>query len=74
MDTNRTKTFSEVTFLNGSANLVRVTGVDSAKMVFNKFPAGEDIMLIGQGWLQNAWGGQYGDLRLPPQSLINELK
>ena len=74
MDTNRTKTFSEVTFLNGSANLVRVTRVDPAKMVLNKFSAEEDIMLIGQGWLQNTWGGQYGNPRLPPQTGINELK
>ena len=72
--TNRTKTLSEVTSSNGPDNLIRVTGVDSAKMVLNKFPAGESIMLIGEGWLQNAWGGQYGNLRLPPQTSINELK
>ena len=72
--TNRTKTFSEVTSSDGSVNLIRVTGVDSAKIVLNKFSAGEYIMLLGLGWLQNRWEGQYGNLRLPPQSLINELK
>ena len=72
--TNRVKTLSEVTSSNGVVNLIKVTGVDSAKMVLNKFPAGEDIILIGQGWLQNVWGGQYGNLRLPPQTVIDELK
>ena len=72
--TNRTKTLSEVTASSGPVNLIKVTGVDSAKMVLNRFPAGEDIIFIGQGWLQNAWGGQYGDLRLPPQTMIDELK
>lgn len=72
--TNRIKTLSEVTTSYGAANLIRVTGVDSAKMVLNKFPAGEDIILIGPGWLQSAWGGQYGNLQLPPQSMIDDLK
>jgi hypothetical protein len=72
--TNRIKSLSEVTSANGAVNLIRVTGVDSAKMVLNKFPEGEAITLIGQGWLQNAWGGQYGSLQLPPHSIIDELK
>ena len=72
--TNRIKTLSEVTSLDGAVNLIRVTSADSAKMVLNKFPAGETIMLIGQGWLQNAWGSQFGNLQLPPQSIIDELK
>lgn len=72
--TNRLKTLSEVTSSSGTENLIRVTGVDSVKMVLNKFPAGEAIMLIGQGWLNNAWRGQYGNLQLPPQNIINEIK
>lgn len=72
--TNRIKTLSEVTSSEGAVNLVRVKGVDSAKMVLNKFPAGETIMLIGQRWLQNAWGSQYGNLQLPPQNIIDALK
>jgi hypothetical protein len=43
-------------------------------MVLNKFPQGEAITLIGQGWLQNAWQGQYGNLQLPPQTIIAQLK
>lgn len=72
--TNATKTLSEVTVLNGPGVLMRVTGVDSAKMVLNKFPKGEDVLLIGQGWLQAAWQGQYGNLQLPPADMINQLK
>jgi hypothetical protein len=72
--TNRLKTLLEVTSSNGAEVLIRVTGVDSAKMVLNKFPSGEDIMLIGQGWLQTVWRGQYGNLQLPPQAVIDELK
>lgn len=72
--TNRLKSLPEVTGATGPEALIRVTGVDSAKMVLNKFPAGESVMLVGQGWLQNAWRGQYGNLQLPPQSMIDELK
>lgn len=72
--TNRLKSLSEVTSSNGQEVLIRVTGVDSAKMVLNKFPQREAITLIGQGWLQNAWQGQYGNLQLPPQTIIDQLK
>lgn len=72
--TNRLKSLSEVTGSTGPEALIRVTGLDSAKMVLRRFPAGENIMLIGQGWLQNAWRAEYGNLQLPPQSVIDELK
>jgi hypothetical protein len=72
--TNRLKTYSEVTSPGGTTNLVMVGSVDSAKMVLDKFPAAENITLIGQGWLQNTWRGQYGNLQLPPQSAIDKLK
>ena len=71
--TNRLKSLAEVTSSNGTGVLIRVTGVDSAKMVLNKFPPGEAITLIGQGWLQQVWQGQYGNLRLPPQAIIDQL-
>ncbi|MBA3675669.1 MAG: hypothetical protein H0W75_12075 [Chitinophagaceae bacterium] len=72
--TNRLKTYSEVTSPGGTGKLVTVSGVDSANMVLDKFPAAENILLIGQGWLQNTWRGQYGNLQLPPQSAIDELR
>jgi hypothetical protein len=72
--TNRLKTLSEVTSSSSDAVLIRVTGVDSARMVLDRFPKGEAITLIGQGWLKNMWQGQYGDLKLPPQTTIDELK
>ena len=71
--TNRLKSLTEVKSSNGETVLIRVSGVDSAKMVLNKFPKGEAIMLIGQDWLRNAWQGQHGDLQLPPQTIIDEL-
>lgn len=72
--TNRIKTYSEVTLENGALNLVRVTGVDSAKMVLNKFPQGEYVTLISQGWLQRSWQSGYGNLQLPPQDIIIQIK
>jgi hypothetical protein len=72
--TNRLKSLSEVTSSNSAVVLIRVTGVDSAKMVLDKFPQGESITLIGQDLLQNVWQGQYGNLQLPPQAVIDQLK
>jgi hypothetical protein len=72
--TNRLKSLSEVTSSNSAEVLIRVTGIDSAKMVLNKFPQGESITLIGQGWLNNVWQGQYGNLQLPPQAIIDQLQ
>ncbi len=73
MGTNRVKSLSEVTSSNNTEVLIQVTGVDSAKMVLNKFPQGEAVTILGQGWLQRAWQGQYGNLQLPPQTIINQL-
>ena len=72
--TNRLKTLPEVTSSNGTEVLIRVKGVDSAKIVLNKFPEGESITLIGQGWLQQVWQAQYGNLQLPPQTMIDQLR
>ena len=54
--------------------LVRVKGVEELKAVLDRFPAGEVITWIGEGWLQSAWGGNYGDLKLPPQIVIHEIE
>ncbi|TDH21323.1 hypothetical protein EXU57_20520 [Segetibacter sp. 3557_3] len=72
--TNRLKSLSEVTLRDGVGNLALVTGPDSAKMVLNRFPAGENIVLIGEGWLQQTWGTPYGDLQLPPTKIIDDLR
>src|ERR1044072_3327214 len=45
MGTDRLKSFLEVTSSNGTGALIRVAGVDSAKMVLNQFPQGEAITL-----------------------------
>ncbi|MEO6329598.1 MAG: hypothetical protein ABIO55_11725 [Ginsengibacter sp.] len=72
--TNRLKTYSEVTSPVGTNNLLIVSGVDSAKMVLDKFPVAENITLIGRGWLQNTWREQYGNLQLPPPNAIDNLR
>lgn len=73
--TNRIKSLAEVTTEAGDMLLIRVTGIDSVKLVLNKIPPGESIMMIGEGWLQNTWKEQsYGALQLPPQSVVNEIK
>lgn len=73
--TNRIKSLEEVTTEAGDMLLIRVTGIDSVKLVLNKFPPGESITMIGEGWLQNAWKEQsYGVLQLPSQSVVNEIK
>jgi hypothetical protein len=72
MGTNATKSLPQVK--NSGWALVKVTGADSVKMVLNKFPKGETISLIGQGWLQRSWGGQdIGNLQLPPAAVVNDL-
>jgi hypothetical protein len=72
--TNRIKTFAEVTSLETSAvHLITVTGVDTLKLVLVKFPENEYISWFGKGWLESAWGGNYGNLQLPPHNTIDEI-
>jgi len=67
--TDRLKSYDEVT-----SNEIIVTGKDSLKMVLDKFPEGEIIIWIGQGWLKRCWGNNYYDLSLPPEDIIDEIK
>jgi hypothetical protein len=67
--TDRLKTYDEVT-----KNEIVVTGKDSLKMVLDRFPAGETITLIGRGWLERCWGGNFNNLSLPPKDIIDEIK
>lgn len=73
--TNRIKTFNEVTSnLPSEINLITVAGIDTLKLALARFPESEYITWIGQGWLQSAWGSDYGNLQLPPQNYIDDIK
>lgn len=67
--TNRTKSYEEVT-----TNKIIVFGIDSLKLILNKFPENENIFWIGEGWLERCWTGNHGDLTLPGTETINEIK
>ena len=67
--TNRVKSYEEVT-----GNKIIVTGKDSLKMVLDKFPENENILWIGKEWLSRCWVSDYGNLSLPDDKTINEIK
>lgn len=67
--TNRLKSYVEVT-----SNRLVIFGSDSLKMLLDKLPEGEEIFWIGRGWLGKAWGSGYGDLTLPDENTLNEIK
>jgi len=70
--TNRIKTYAEVISTNpADLHLITVSGIDSLKLVLVKFPGNEYITWIGEGWLHSCWGGNYGNLQLPPQNYID---
>jgi hypothetical protein len=72
--TNRTKTYSEVIAnVPSEIHLATVTGIDNLKLVLAQFPENEFITWIGQGRLQSSWGGNYGNLQLPPQKYIDDI-
>jgi hypothetical protein len=72
--TNRLKTLQEVKSSETSAvHLITISGISLLNKVLAKFPENEDITWIGPKWLQNCWGGNFGDLQLPPQSYIGEV-
>lgn len=73
--TNVLKSYEEVTGRQASGRFViRVWGKNELKKVLQRIPGGEAVSLVGEGWLQQTWGaGAYGDLRLPPAAMINEL-
>jgi hypothetical protein len=67
--TNRIKTYNEVT-----SNTIKVSGKDSLRLLLNKFPEDEYLLWIGEGWLSNCWNSNSGDLSLPPDDTLNEIK
>jgi hypothetical protein len=74
--TNALKNYEEVTGQQSSGRFViRVWGKNDLKKVLLRIPAGEAVSLVGEGWLQQTWGaGTYGNLRLPPATIMNELQ
>ena len=71
--TNRIKSYEEVTDEQSAMHLITVRGVDTLKLVLDRFPEAEYILLISQAWLQNNWGGNYGNLCLPPKNAIDDI-
>jgi hypothetical protein len=67
--TNRLKSYEEVT-----TNQIIVFGKDSLKLLIDKFPENEQLFWIGREWLERCWGSNYGDLSLPDENTINEIK
>jgi hypothetical protein len=67
--TNRLKSYEEVT-----ENEIIVFGKDSLKMLLDKFPVNEEIFWASEGWLDRIWGGNFGNLSLPDDKIINEIK
>ncbi len=74
--TNALKSYDEVTGRQPSTRfLIRVWGKNEAKRMLGRIPAGSEVMMIGQGWLQQTWGnGTYLDLHLPPMNVVTELQ
>jgi hypothetical protein len=66
--TNRLKSYDEVT-----ANKIVVAGLSNLKILLDKFPENESVTLIGEGWLKRTWGDNFGDLKLPPQDIIDAI-
>lgn len=69
MGTNRIKTYEEV--IN---NPIIAYGTDSLKLMLDRFPEHEEIFWIGEEWLEAAWPGDHGNLKLPDQETIDEIK
>lgn len=67
--TNRLKSYAEV--MEGP---FRVTGVEALEELFSNLPAEEELILIGEGWLDQIWGEPYYDLQLPPLFVVMQIK
>jgi len=72
--TNRIKTYEEViSSAPSDIHLITVVGIDSLRLVLARFPEAEYVTWIGEGWLQSSWGGNFGNLQLPPKNYIDEI-
>jgi len=65
---NRSKTYDEII-----TNNIIVCGKDTLKMLLDKFPGNEQITWIGEGCLDNVWGGTGSPLSLPGKSIIGDI-
>ena len=64
LGTNRVKFYDEI-----MANKITVVGKDSLKMLLDKFPKNEYV-----SWLAKLRGDEGGDISLPDQNTIDEIK
>jgi len=72
--TNRVKNLEEVKYGNGAGGqMIRIHGMGELEQVLERFPAGENLSWVGEGWLNRAWQGNYGDLGLPPEKIQEEV-
>lgn len=67
--TNRLKSCEEVI-----TSEAIVAGTDSLKTALDKFPDGEFITWLGPGCLDASSDDNFGDLSLPPEETVNEIK
>ena len=67
--TSRIKTYEEVT-----SSKMMVTGELKLKEILRLLPEGEQVTWIGKGWLERCWQGNYNNLELPPDMIIEEMR
>ena len=67
--TGSIRSLSEVT-----SNYYIVHSKDTLTLLLNRLPKKEVIRWYGQTWLSNNWGTEYGNLMLPPTSVIQEIQ
>jgi hypothetical protein len=72
--TDRIKTLQEVTTdTQTELLLIQVSGIDSLKAVLARFPENEEVLWIGKGWVKKIWGAEFGNLQLPPQTVVDQV-
>ena len=67
--TSRTKTYEEVT-----TSKLMVKSEVKLKEILRLFPEDEQITWIGKGWLERCWQGNYNNLELPPEMIIEDIR
>ena len=67
--TNAQKALVQVT-----TNPISVIGEDSLKVILKKLPQGEEIIWLGQLWLEKNWRSNYENLMLPPRKIQIDIK
>lgn len=67
--TNSVKTYESIV-----NSVVVYNGEEEFKTALNNFPKGEEFFWIGENWLESCWSEYYGNLSLPPNEIILEIK